>query len=54
MTKLSGLALPLKVELSCKGALWANRMFSGEQYCNIAMQCNNINVPVARRNFQSL
>ena len=31
-----------------------NRMLFCEQYCNIAMECYNVDVQVARRNLQSL
>ena len=31
-----------------------NRMLFCEQYCNIAMECCNVDVQVARRNLQSL
>ncbi len=34
--------------------LQSNRMFFCEQYCNIAMQCCNIDVQVARSKLQSL
>ena len=37
-----------------KPALQSNRMFFCEQYCNIAMQCCNIDVQVARSKLQSL
>ncbi len=34
--------------------LQSNRMFFCKQYCNIAMQCCNIDVQVARSKLQSL
>ena len=34
--------------------LLSNRMFFCERYCNIAMQCCNIDVQVARSKLQSL